>query len=321
MSLAIDRARQSEGLVGERKGDQSGAERSSMRELPPDEQPQRDVQLESAIQSQRVRCPNASLGCDAVFTLAHGPAHLLACGHRTVQCPRCGKPTSAALLQKHAERCYKQCGACGALVPSRDVSCHRLGLCLARPHGGWRTSSQAFDYSKWRAAAKERLGWLVEACGGVLDWLRLTVRLETLVAPLGGVSEVWESAYACTALATECRLRGWRGPCVALAARASALEPTSVLAMVRHGDALLAVGMASAAFEVFSAALSLQSDSLLAMAGQAAAASAMSKRNEAAALWQTAAALPTTLAPQLAEDRIRWRAEHLPAFRRISASC
>ena len=78
---------------------QGGSQRScpiDRRELAPDEEPVVDVVLEAAMLQQLVRCPNAKLGCKALFPLREGNEHLLACGFRTMTCPHCKKPVGGA---------------------------------------------------------------------------------------------------------------------------------------------------------------------------------------------------------------------------------
>lgn len=76
------------------------------RALPTDEEPTFDVVTEAALRNRRVRCPNAQLGCTAPpLTLDLCQRHLQEeCEFRTVQCPHCKKPQSAAALRRHVDK-------------------------------------------------------------------------------------------------------------------------------------------------------------------------------------------------------------------------
>ena len=105
------------------------------RELPLDEKPVVDSELEEAIKGSLVKCPNDRLGCEATFELREWAEHLEGCAFRTLQCPHCLKPTSAADLERHAKHCYRRCLDCGVAVPSDQLAVHKTSLCLAMAHG------------------------------------------------------------------------------------------------------------------------------------------------------------------------------------------
>ena len=85
------------------------------RALPADEEPAFDAVADRLLRSRLVRCPNQPLGCTAPpLSLERCQEHLFgACLFRTVQCPHCRKPQSAATLLAHTERCFERCAACG----------------------------------------------------------------------------------------------------------------------------------------------------------------------------------------------------------------
>ena len=73
------------------------------------------------------------------------------------------------------------------------------------------------------------------------------------------------SAPLCLELAELCRTHNWRAPWLALCMRAATLDPASVEAKLRYGDALLANAKASEACEAFVSALEIDSELLLAV--------------------------------------------------------
>ena len=116
------------------------------RPLAADEHPVVDHEVTKAVEELVVCCPNRSLGCTASFPLRDGAAHLASeCRYRTVQCPSCQKPQSAAALARHVERCFKRCDGCGLAVPRADHYHHELHLCLSKPHTPWWLQVIALD--------------------------------------------------------------------------------------------------------------------------------------------------------------------------------
>ena len=71
--------------------------------------------------------------------------------------------TYSKSLRKHTERCYKQCRDCGAALPRADETAHKMRLCLAKPHPGWRSAQEAHAFLRVKMAgvfggeASERL--------------------------------------------------------------------------------------------------------------------------------------------------------------------
>ena len=130
------------------------------RQLATDERPVIDEQTEAAVQSLKVCCPNRKLGCASIFPLREGVAHLSECAFRTVQCPHCGKPQSAAKLKRHEASCFKRCKRCGVNVPQADELQHDMNLCLARSHAPWWSTEQAKEFTSQRGAVQERMVWL-----------------------------------------------------------------------------------------------------------------------------------------------------------------
>jgi hypothetical protein len=116
------------------------------------------------LRSRLVRCPNQPLGCTAPpLSLERCQEHLFGeCLFRTVQCPHCKKPQSAATLRAHTERCFERCAACGVATPRADAQYHALRLCLAAEHPGWRSAAEALDFTRCRDRVQQgALGWLV----------------------------------------------------------------------------------------------------------------------------------------------------------------
>ena len=116
------------------------------------------------LRSRLVRCPNQPLGCTAPpLSLERCQEHLFGeCLFRTVQCPHCKKPQSAATLLAHTERCFERCAACGVATPRADAGYHALRLCLAAEHPGWRSAAEASDFARCRDRVRQgALGWLV----------------------------------------------------------------------------------------------------------------------------------------------------------------
>ena len=139
------------------------------------------------------------------------------------------------------------------------------------------------------------------------------------------VAPTWKDAVAllersaplCLQLAAECRTRGWIGPWRALSLRAAELDPTSIEAKLRCGEALLRCADASAACEAFSAALVLDEDLHEAMGGQAVALDMLGRDEEAARLWSRVRRAPLHAAPPQKGPRARW---HVAAARaRVAA--
>ena len=116
------------------------------------------------MRSRLVRCPNQPLGCTAPpLSLERCQEHLFGeCLFRTVQCPHCKKPQSAATLRAHTVRCFERCAACGVATPRADAEYHALRLCLAAEHPGWRSAAEALDFTRCRDRVQQgALGWLV----------------------------------------------------------------------------------------------------------------------------------------------------------------
>ena len=114
------------------------------RPLAADEHPEIDFELSRRVETLVVSCPNRSLGCAASFALRDGAAHLASeCRYRTVQCPSCQKPHTAAALARHMDRCFKHCDGCGLAVPRADLHHHEMALCLTKAHAPWWQPSQA----------------------------------------------------------------------------------------------------------------------------------------------------------------------------------
>ena len=271
-----------------------------------------DEDTERAVAALIVRCPNHRLGCTASFPLGDGSIHLSECAWRTVQCPHCGKPFSAAALARHVDQCFRRCGGCGCCVPRADQMTHEMTLCLARTHTPWWTASQASAFTIWRDATISQLDWLLPAlqAGGslaVFDWRRASEALRDLMDALAAVEGAEQrSAAYCRRLADECRQRGYRGAWLSLCSRVAQLEPASLDARLRCADALLALGLSGEARESYAAARLLDSDCIEAVAGEAMALHALGRESDAAPLYARARAAPPHSMPPQPEPRARW---------------
>ena len=121
------------------------------RPLAADEHPEIDFELSRRVETLVVSCPNRSLGCAVSFALRDGAAHLASeCRYRTVQCPSCQKPHTAAALARHMGRCFKHCDGCGLAVPRADLHHHEMALCLTKAHAPWWQPSQASAFKLFR---------------------------------------------------------------------------------------------------------------------------------------------------------------------------
>ena len=120
-----------------------------------------------------VCCPNQKLGCKETFALGDGTAHMGECAYRTVQCPRCRKPTSAAALMRHVERCFKTCSRCGVNVPRSDDFLHETA---AMPCESSRAVVAAGRRQRVlhmaRDDARTRLEWLTCEMAPIANWRR-----------------------------------------------------------------------------------------------------------------------------------------------------
>ena len=128
-------------------------------------------------------------------------------------------------------------------------------LCLAKAHTGWRSADEARAFARGRDASRRgALGWLVEHCAHVADWVKLESRLRELVQPQHGGAAAAElvpealfgpdalGAEQSLALARECEARAWRGPWIALAARAAALAPADPEPILSQAAAAASTG-------------------------------------------------------------------------------
>ena len=114
------------------------------------------------------------------------------------------------------------------------------------------------------------------------------------------------SAPLCLELAAVCRQRGWRAPWLALSVLATELDPVSIEAKLRSGEALLDSGKASEACEAFDAVLQLDEDKLEAVGGQALGLEMLGRGDEAKQLWARLRAAPMHAAPVHTAQRSRW---------------
>lgn len=214
------------------------------RPLGPDEHPIIDYYVATSVEELVVCCPNRSLGCKASFALRDGSAHLATeCQYRTVQCPSCLKPTSAAALPRHVKICFKHCEGCSIAVPRSDLFQHESALCLTKPHVPWWLASQATAFTVFRTSVTDKFGWLLATPARIADWEAAGASLSALCEAYSATEGASErSSSYCLRVAAECRRRGWLGPSVALSSRAAELEPASLDAALVHANSLLESG-------------------------------------------------------------------------------